>query len=102
LMGEDLRRLPDAIAYTRAARRIFTQNLALSTAILVALIPLAALGLLGLAAVVATHELAEGIVILNGIRAARRRLLPVRPALSQARRERHVVAESRAEKSDIP
>jgi cation-transporting ATPase G len=101
LMGEDLRRLPDAIAHTRAARRIFTQNLALSTAILVALIPLAALGLLGLAAVVATHELAEVIVILNGIRAGRRRLLPVRPALSAARRERHILAQ-RAEMSGVP
>jgi cation-transporting P-type ATPase G len=101
LMGEDLRRLPDAIAHTRAARRIFTQNLALSTAILVALIPLAALGLLGLAAVVATHELAEVIVILNGIRAGRRRLLPVRPALSVARRERHILAQ-RAETPGIP
>ncbi len=80
LMGEDLRRLPDAIAHTRHARTIFTQNLVLSGLIIVVLIPLAGLGILGLAAVVATHELAEVLVILNGIRAGRRRLLPSRPA----------------------
>ncbi|MEV8371566.1 cation-translocating P-type ATPase [Kribbella sp. NPDC056861] len=72
LMGEDLRRLPDAIAHTRAARRIFTQNLLLSGGILVILVPLAATGMLGLAAVVASHELAEVLVIGNGIRAGRK------------------------------
>lgn len=76
LMGEDLRRLPDAIAHARAARGIFTQNLLLSGAILVALVPLAAIGILGLAAVVATHELAEVLVIGNGIRAGRKTRLP--------------------------
>lgn len=40
LMGEDLRRLPDAIAHTRAARAVFTQNLILSGAILITLVPL--------------------------------------------------------------
>jgi cation-transporting ATPase G len=49
------------------------QNLALSGLILVVLIPLAATGSLGLAAVVATHELAEVIVIANGMRAGRRK-----------------------------
>ncbi|AWZ05821.1 MULTISPECIES: cation-translocating P-type ATPase [unclassified Streptomyces] len=76
LMGEDLRRLPDAIAHARAARGIFTQNLLLSGAILVTLVPLAAIGTLGLAAVVATHELAEVLVIGNGIRAGRKTRLP--------------------------
>ncbi|CAM5723859.1 Putative cation-transporting ATPase G OS=Streptomyces microflavus OX=1919 GN=Smic_07950 PE=3 SV=1 [Streptomyces microflavus] len=76
LMGEDLRRLPDAIAHTRAARAVFTQNLILSGAILITLVPLAGLGVLGLAAVVATHELAEVLVIANGIRAGRKTRLP--------------------------
>ncbi|WUX20227.1 cation-translocating P-type ATPase [Streptomyces sp. NBC_01439] len=76
LMGEDLRRLPDAIAHARAARGIFTQNLLLSGAILVTLVPLAAIGALGLATVVATHELAEVLVIANGIRAGRKTRLP--------------------------
>ncbi|WP_319346755.1 heavy metal translocating P-type ATPase [Streptomyces microflavus] len=76
LMGEDLRRLPDAIAHTRAARTVFTQNLILSGAILVTLVPLAGFGVLGLAAVVASHELAEVLVIANGIRAGRKTRLP--------------------------
>ncbi|MFJ9979431.1 heavy metal translocating P-type ATPase [Streptomyces cyaneofuscatus] len=76
LMGEDLRRLPDAIAHTRAARSVFTQNLLLSGAILITLVPLAGIGALGLAAVVATHELAEVLVIANGIRAGRKSRLP--------------------------
>ncbi|MET9835819.1 cation-translocating P-type ATPase [Streptomyces sp. NPDC006385] len=86
LMGEDLRRLPDAIAHTRAARRIFTQNLLMSGGILVALVPLAATGVLGLATVVASHELAEVLVIGNGIRAGRRKRLPAHPALRAAHR----------------
>ncbi|MFF0341290.1 heavy metal translocating P-type ATPase [Kribbella sp. NPDC004875] len=84
LMGEDLRRLPDAIAHARAARRILTQNLVLSGGILVTLVPLAATGVLGLAAVVASHELAEVLVIGNGIRAGRKQHLPVRLALRAA------------------
>lgn len=47
------------------------QNLALSALILLALVPLAGAGVLGLAAVVAVHELAELVVIANGVRAAR-------------------------------
>jgi cation-transporting P-type ATPase G len=81
LMGEDLRRLPDAIFHARAARTILTQNLLLSATILVVLVPLAAAGVLGLAAVVASHELAEVIVIINGIRAAQRTHLPLHPPL---------------------
>ena len=38
-----------------------------------ALLPLALFGVLGLAAVVLVHEIAEVIVILNGLRAARTR-----------------------------
>ncbi len=79
------RRLPDALAHTRAARAVFTQNLLLSGGILVTLVPLAATGVLGLAAVVATHELAEVLVIANGIRAGRRNHLPRHPALRAAR-----------------
>ena len=73
LMGEDLTHLPDVFAHAQRAGRIMRQNLALSAAILVVLIPLAATGVLGLATVVATHEFAELIVILNGVRAGRRK-----------------------------
>lgn len=73
LMGEDLRTLPRALAHARRSRRIMLQSLVLSGGILVALVPLAALGVLGLAAVILIHELAEVLVIANGVRAGRRR-----------------------------
>ncbi|MEV4422878.1 HAD-IC family P-type ATPase, partial [Patulibacter sp. NPDC049589] len=71
LMGTDLRALPDTFDHARRAGRIMRQNLALSTLILLSLVPLAATGVLGLAAVVGIHELAELLVIANGVRAAR-------------------------------
>ena len=72
LMGDDLRHLGDTFDHARRAGRIMRQNLALSGGILLALVPLAASGTLGLAAVVAVHELAEIAVIANGVRAGRR------------------------------
>jgi cation-transporting ATPase G len=56
----------------------------LSGGILVALVPLAATGVLGLAAVVAAHELAEVLIIANGIRAGRGRHLPIQQAVRTA------------------
>jgi cation-transporting ATPase G len=79
LMGETLDQLPDALRRATRAMRIMRQNLALSGLIIAVLIPLAALGVLGLAAVVATHELAEVVVIANGVRAGR-----ARPELGRA------------------
>lgn len=79
LMGEDLRHLPHALDHARRARIIMWQNIALSLAIIAALMPLALSGLLGLAAVVLVHELAEVAVIANGVRAGRVRPLPPRP-----------------------
>ncbi|PXY22765.1 heavy metal translocating P-type ATPase [Prauserella muralis] len=75
LLGTDLRHLPQALAHTRRARGIMLQNIALSAAIVLALVPLAALGVLGLATVVFIHELAEVFVIGNGVRAGRLRPL---------------------------
>jgi len=75
-MGEDLRHLPQVLSHSRRARRIMVQNIGLSLAIIAILIPLAALGVLGLATVVFIHELAEVLVILNAIRAARTQPLP--------------------------
>ena len=92
LMGEDLRRLPDAIAHAQHARAVFVQNLVLSGLIIAVLVPLAALGVLGLPSVVATHELAEVLVIVNGLRAGRRRFLPPRPAVRTAVRPRTLAA----------
>ncbi len=90
LMGDDLRALPDALAHARRAGRVMRQNLALSGAILVALVPLAATGALGLAAVVAIHELAEVLVIANGVRAGRRVAFHARPPLPAAAPEAFV------------
>lgn len=71
LMGSDLRHLPQAIGHARRARGIMLQNIALSLLIVVGLVPLAALGVLGLAAVVLIHEVAEVFVIANAVRAGR-------------------------------
>ncbi|MBW0133072.1 cation-translocating P-type ATPase [Pseudonocardia abyssalis] len=84
LMGEDLRHLPAALAHARRARRIMVQNLAMSGVILLTLVPLAASGVLGLAAVVAAHELAEVLVIANGVRAGRRTHLTLPAAAAAA------------------
>lgn len=73
LMGEDLSHLPSAIVHARRARRIMRQNLVMSAAIIAVLVPLSAAGALGLATVVAVHELAEVVVIANGVRAGRSR-----------------------------
>ncbi|MFK4729633.1 cation-translocating P-type ATPase [Agromyces mediolanus] len=70
--GHDLRLLPAAFAHARRGRRIMTWNLGLALAVIVVLFPLALFGVLGLAAVVLVHEVAELVIILNGVRAARR------------------------------
>ena len=70
--GTDLRLLPQAMGHARRGRRIMTGNIGLSLAIIIVLLPLALFGVLGLAGVVLVHEIAEVVVILNGIRAAHR------------------------------
>lgn len=69
VMGDSLTHLPDLIDHARRTRRIMIQNLVLSGMIIATLIPTAAAGLLGLGAVVAIHEVAEIVVIVNGLRA---------------------------------
>ncbi|MEE2049629.1 cation-translocating P-type ATPase [Nocardiopsis tropica] len=73
LMGEDLRHLPRVLAHARRSRAIMWQSVGLSLAIIIGLMPLALFGVLGLAAVVLVHEVAEVVVIGNGIRAGRTR-----------------------------
>ncbi|WP_346926836.1 heavy metal translocating P-type ATPase, partial [uncultured Arthrobacter sp.] len=68
LMGEDLHHLPQVLEHARRTRRIMFQNVGLSLALIAVLIPLALFGILGLAAVVLIHELAEIVVIANGVR----------------------------------
>ena len=69
--GSDLRLIPLALLHARRGRRIMTGNIVLSLVIIIGLFPLALTGVLGLAGVVLVHELAELVVILNGLRAAR-------------------------------
>ncbi len=71
--GHDLRLIPLALRHARRGRAIMNQNIVLSLLIIVVLLPLAIFGVLGLAAVVLVHEVAEVIVILNGLRAAQAR-----------------------------
>lgn len=80
LMGEDLRHLPKVLTHARRARRIMLQNVGLSLGIIVLLVPFALLGLIGLAAVVLVHELAEVVVIANGVRAGRTGALEIETA----------------------
>jgi len=71
LMGEDLNHLPQVLDHARRTRTIMFQNVGLSLLLIAVLIPLALFGILGLAAVVLIHELAEIVVIANGVRAGR-------------------------------
>lgn len=69
--GHDLRLIPQALHHARRGHAIIHQNIVLSLLIITTLVPLAITGALGLAAVVLVHEVAEVIVIANGLRAAR-------------------------------
>ena len=69
LGSDNLTLLPRALRHARRGRAIINQNIALSLAIITVLLPLAVTGVLGLAAVVLIHEVAEVFVILNGLRA---------------------------------
>ncbi|MBP2411957.1 cation-transporting ATPase G [Arthrobacter stackebrandtii] len=86
--GTDLRLIPQALAHARRGRRIMGANIVLALAIIVVLFPLALFGVLGLAGVVLVHELAEVVVIANGLRAARGRavLPPAGTPLPSSRR----------------
>ncbi len=89
LLGEDLRHLPQILAHAKHARRIMLQNIGFALAIIGSLVPLAALGILGLAMVVLIHESAEVFVIINAIRAARTHPLPGVAAITLTRGATH-------------
>lgn len=78
-LAADLRHLPRTFRHARRARGIMLQNVGLSLAIVAALMPLALFGVLGLAAVVLVHEVAEIVVIANGVRAGRTKPLAIEP-----------------------
>ncbi len=77
LMGQDLRHLPRVLDHARRSHAIMRQNIGLSLLIVVALVPLAVFGALGLAAIVAIHEIAELVVIANGLRSGRNDTSPL-------------------------
>ena len=76
------------------------QNVGFSLLILGALVPLAAFGVLGLAVVIVVHEAAEVLVILNGVRAARMRILPGLAAAPATAAHHHVTIQSAPEPED--
>lgn len=59
-MGEDLRHLTLALSHAHRSRWIMLENIGVALAVITVLVPLAQLGVLGLAAVVAVHEVAGG------------------------------------------
>lgn len=69
--GHHPRLIPEALAHARRGRAIMTTTIGLALAIIVVLFPLALFGMLGLAAIVLVHEVAEVVVIRNGLKAAR-------------------------------
>lgn len=81
LGSDNLTLLPRALRHARRGRAIINQNIALSLAIITVLLPLALSGVLGLAAVVLSHEVAEVFVILNGLRAGLLKAPPARQKL---------------------
>jgi P-type E1-E2 ATPase len=71
LLADDLRRLPDCIRLGRHSRRIATANAAIGLAWTVAVIALAALGVLGPVASAILHNVGTLIVIANSGRLLR-------------------------------
>ena len=69
LMADDLGKIPLALNFGLKARGVSLQNIVLSIAVLVAMIPLAVLGVIGVATAVLVHEAAELIAVANGTRA---------------------------------
>lgn len=71
LMGQDLRRLGDAIDLARRARRIIAQNLVIALGVISVVAPLAAMGFANLGIAVTLHEGSTVIVVLNALRLLR-------------------------------
>ena len=71
LMSDNLLKVPRAIDLARATRRISLENVVASIAILAVLIPLAALGVIGISLAVVAHEGSEILVVASAIRMLR-------------------------------
>jgi heavy metal translocating P-type ATPase len=72
LMGDDLNKVVYAIYLGKKSRRIGTQNIVFSLALLAVMIPSALMGILSVAGAVFFHEASEILAVLNGLRVARR------------------------------
>lgn len=87
LMADDLNKVVTALDFGAKTRRVSAQNIALSLAVLVAMIPLALIGLVSVAMAVVVHESAELVAVANGVRAGRIKSLgtprPLSAPLSQ-------------------
>jgi len=73
LMADDLLKVEEALHLGRKARRVSAQNIVFSIAILIAMIPLAVVGVIGVALTVLVHEASELLAVVNGLRAGRLR-----------------------------
>lgn len=71
LMGDDLSRLPFAIALSRQSRRVIRQNLYVSLGVIAVLVVLTAGGLTGIGPAVIAHEGSTLVVIANALRLLR-------------------------------
>lgn len=71
LMGDNLNNLPAVLDHAQKTRAIMLQNVSVTLLLIGALIPLSVFGVLGLSTVVLIHEVAEVLVIANGVRAGR-------------------------------
>jgi len=71
LMADDLSKVLTALNFGAKTRRVSAQNIVLSIAILVVMIPLAVIGLIGVTTAVVVHEAAELLAVANGARAGR-------------------------------
>jgi Cd2+/Zn2+-exporting ATPase len=71
LMADDLSKVLTALDFGRKTRRVSAQNVVLSIAVLVVMIPLAVVGLIGVTTAVVVHEAAEVLAVANGARAGR-------------------------------
>ena len=71
LMKDDLGKVVEALARGKKAREVSLQNIVFSIGVLVLMIPLAVIGVIGVAFAVVVHEAAELLAVANGARAGR-------------------------------
>ena len=69
LMKDDLMKVAEALARGKKARQVSQQNIVFSIAVLVAMIPLAVFGVIGIEFAVVVHEASELLAVANGMRA---------------------------------